>query len=283
VKRPPAAFTLVELLVVVAIMLVLLAILLPALNLATDRAKATTCLNNLHQIVAGTFAYAGDHSGLLPYGVQSESRGWRWESCLIPYLGLGSFTNGEGTTAPEAFALFTQVWYLNGNPQGVLKCPADDLIFRGPPGALKSYSGNSGMYYDGPIAYGERVPLSSVVSPGRTLLYDENWCGYTGMNWGRYMPLMPRSWGYCQFDISSATVRDQLREWFSVNIPIDFVNFKNIYYNWEPLDFCVPAGYPMHQGKWSVAFCDGSTRTMKVEDALWPVNLFSMGQKPVIP
>ncbi|MCX7722655.1 MAG: DUF1559 domain-containing protein [Verrucomicrobiae bacterium] len=61
------AFTLTELLVVLAILGVLAALLLPALTRAKRRVKATTCMNNLRQWGAATRIYANDNNDFLPY------------------------------------------------------------------------------------------------------------------------------------------------------------------------------------------------------------------------
>jgi prepilin-type N-terminal cleavage/methylation domain-containing protein/prepilin-type processing-associated H-X9-DG protein len=56
------AFTLVELLVVLAIMTVLLALLLPSLSHARERARRVGCINNLRQMITGALMYADDDS-----------------------------------------------------------------------------------------------------------------------------------------------------------------------------------------------------------------------------
>lgn len=92
------AFTLVELLVVVAIIAVLAALLMPALKSARDQTKTAQCANNLRQLGAGFSSFLGDHNGLYPYACPITTNpnnttnwaGWNgsrtWTYVLSPYL-----------------------------------------------------------------------------------------------------------------------------------------------------------------------------------------------------
>ena len=59
-------FTLIELLIVIAIIAILAAMLLPVLNQARDKAKQAKCISNLKQCVTGALMYAGDYKDMLP-------------------------------------------------------------------------------------------------------------------------------------------------------------------------------------------------------------------------
>ncbi|MEN3001860.1 MAG: prepilin-type N-terminal cleavage/methylation domain-containing protein, partial [Armatimonadota bacterium] len=57
----PKGFTLIELLVVIAIIAILAAILFPVFAQARERARKTTCINNMRQIGMAITMYYGDH------------------------------------------------------------------------------------------------------------------------------------------------------------------------------------------------------------------------------
>ena len=85
---PGSGFTLVELLVVVAIIAVLASLLLPSLARAKGKAHQVQCLNNQKQLVLATHLYGSDNGDWLP-PIQMELRGARpsWRTFLFPLVG----------------------------------------------------------------------------------------------------------------------------------------------------------------------------------------------------
>lgn len=59
-------FTLIELLITIAIIAILAAMLLPTLNKAREKARETKCMNNLKQLGSALMLYAGDNNDMFP-------------------------------------------------------------------------------------------------------------------------------------------------------------------------------------------------------------------------
>ncbi len=85
-----AAFTMVELQVVITIMAVLAAMLLPSLSRAKDNARSSHCLDQMRQIILAARCYVEDNDDLFPRSQHSAFANGQlpWERALAPTLGV---------------------------------------------------------------------------------------------------------------------------------------------------------------------------------------------------
>lgn len=122
-------FTLVELLVVIAVLMVLFGLLLPVLSSGKSKARAIICLNHHRQLIMATMLYAGDHQDSFPanLGTADTKRTVADGTYQNWVNNVMSWELDEDNT--------NHVWvqsggigpYLSGNVS-VFACPEDDVV-----------------------------------------------------------------------------------------------------------------------------------------------------------
>lgn len=83
------AFTLIELLITIAIIAILAALLLPFAMRSVEAARATACIGNLKQLGTAASLYSADKNLLLPAPYDSVTKQY-WSDMLEPYMGGNS-------------------------------------------------------------------------------------------------------------------------------------------------------------------------------------------------
>jgi len=171
-------FTLLELLVVIAVIAILAALLLPAFGRARGAAKRVACISNVRQINLALRMYADDHADAIRSVTNGEPLYLTYKFSLLPYLtGTGSNSNNQVFTCPadnfdcdddsiaELF-LFTPV--------------SGKGFYRQQATRYSSYFFN-GQSADEPETRMGGKPFSSVREPSRVVLVGE-WSGAFGLS-----------------------------------------------------------------------------------------------------
>ena len=167
--RNRRAFTLVEILVVIAIIGILAALVMPVAQRGIAAAQKASCLSNLRQLGSATASYAGDNNLTLPYGYWVNTNNVSvaaWDGLISPYLGI-SLTSAQG----------------NSGTVRVLQCPADKLPSVSS-GCRRTYSMPRGDYTNGvPMGVGQMlngsanapagIRLINIPKPSQTILLTE--------------------------------------------------------------------------------------------------------------
>lgn len=161
-RRDASAFTLVELLVVIAVIAILAAILFPVFAQAREKARQTACMSNMKQIATGLQMYVTDYDEKIFFrsgwansrsgntkilGPGDSANHYRWWNLLMPYI-----KNND-----------------------VFACPSDDLPTQSPDTNGNLTIRRSYMA----LASAESLNLAAVDDPVETIVITEKW----GKDW----------------------------------------------------------------------------------------------------
>jgi prepilin-type N-terminal cleavage/methylation domain-containing protein len=126
-----AGFSLIELLMVLAIIAALAALLLPALAGARDKGRQLACENNLKQLVTSVLMYAADNEGKLPqnYPEGDANRIWVPGNMQVMQQATNQMLIRQSKLFPYA------------NHTSLYRCPSDHSSMNGTP-RVRSYSMN---------------------------------------------------------------------------------------------------------------------------------------------
>jgi prepilin-type N-terminal cleavage/methylation domain-containing protein/prepilin-type processing-associated H-X9-DG protein len=217
-RRAPA-FTLLELLVVVAVIATLAAMLLPALARCRSTAHRTVCESNLRQLGLATELYLDDNVDLF------------FNRCAVPTSAGQQWWFGwlaTGTEGQRGFDLSTGALYPYLHGANVRLCPSPDWYspqFK-PKGTnvIFSYGGNSFL-----LAAQNRAPISAdgIACPSATAMYADSAQVNT-------------------FQAPASPANPMFEEWYYLDLATNFANANN-----------QPNGHFRHDQRAEVTFADG--------------------------
>jgi prepilin-type N-terminal cleavage/methylation domain-containing protein len=162
-------FTLVELLVVIAVIAILAALLFPAVNKTEGAAKRATCLNNVLQINHALLMYADDHADVIRGLTNNDPIYFTYKDSMGPYLSrTGADTNDTLFACPSD--------NFNCDDQKI-----KDLFLFSPVSGIGFYrqatTDYSSYFFNGSADTGEdpraAKPFSSVHQPSEMVLAGE--------------------------------------------------------------------------------------------------------------
>jgi prepilin-type N-terminal cleavage/methylation domain-containing protein/prepilin-type processing-associated H-X9-DG protein len=132
------AFTLVELLVTIAILGILASLIVPVLAKGRMRVQGSACLNNLKQLQTCWLMYAQDNNDLLPVN-ESYHDGGVWRSTTNSWIGDSSALVDRDAKTMENGLLFK---YNYNRDVKIYHCPADKAVLKNDSSRprLRSYS-----------------------------------------------------------------------------------------------------------------------------------------------
>lgn len=184
VFRRSMGFSLVELLVVIAVIFLLARILMPSLGRARQRALAAVCVSNLRQLGVAFRTYTHDFGYYPGTGCVNSTMG-----AMDWVLAQGNPLGGDQpwSCSPKGTIIggvnYSSVIGTYANPSNrpckmsVFWCPVDRLTTKNGAPWIISYGMTGGLQLPPNTCSYSLLPASAVKHPSSTMLLDEEACG----------------------------------------------------------------------------------------------------------
>ena len=242
-------FTLIELLIVIAIIAILAGMLLPALNAARAQARAVKCTGNLKSIVSAASHYADDYYDYI--AVKATAGDWDlgfWAYLLSPYLGFKTNYSSHSWAKEWSTANWAKL-FKNGT---VLTCPARKLVtskarYRTVTDKGVTYAFNDENH--GGFSYGGAFTGTTGVGK------------FPAKTWSRYKEIRGKS-------PSSQLIIGDNRDTGAYDSDSPSSRFAMIH---NPVNGSPPSGSERHNGTGNYSWGDGHVTSKQRPKALWGI------------
>ena len=165
--RPPGAFTLTDLLVIVAVLSVLSTIVIGGMTMSREKSRLVLCTANVQKVNRGVLSFCADHNQILPTIPTDDTRPlwWWYKEQMKRYVGL----TGESSKNDAVFACPNDRGYSEPAPfHDTPRFDYSSYVYNGV--TLQGMPGIAGL------------ELSAIKHPQKTLLVME-WTAHAPLSW----------------------------------------------------------------------------------------------------